>query len=205
MTRTRFVLAGVGILVAPLTVLAASVRFAPEILPAISAPIARVGALPSLPIAPQLSIPAAPKFKPQSSTPVPKPTPVPPPQKTTTTTPAPQTSADRQKADEDLEFLRGAYEMNTPDLVKPNVVNLVKPRYTPDGMRQKLQGTVTVDVIIGTDGTVTKARIQVSLDKATGLDEAALTAARQSTFTPGTLQGQPVPVHTFLVLEFRLH
>jgi len=81
----------------------------------------------------------------------------------------------------------------------------VKPRYTPDGMRQKLQGTVTVDVIIGTDGTVTKARIQVSLDKATGLDEAALTAARQSTFTPGTLQGQPVPVHTFLVLEFRLH
>jgi hypothetical protein len=42
--------------------------------------------------------------------------------------------------------------MNTPDLVKPSVVNLVKPRYTPDGMRQKLQGTVTVDVIIGTTG-----------------------------------------------------
>jgi hypothetical protein len=106
MTRTRFVLAGVGILVAPLTVLAASVRFAPEILPAISAPIAARRRSPSLPIAPQLSVPVAPKSKPQSSTPVPKPTPAPSPQKTTTTTPAPQTSADRQKADEDLEFLR---------------------------------------------------------------------------------------------------
>lgn len=200
MTRTRFVLAGIGVLAAPLTVLAASVRFAPEILPAISAPPAIVVAGPSLPSVPEVAAPVATRT--QATTPVPKPTPPSPPAQQT---PAPQLPADRQKADEDLEFLKGAYEMNTPELIKPTITKMVYPKYTPDGMRQKLQGTVTVEIIIGPEGTVTKSRIQASLDKIYGLDAAALEAARQCTFTPATLQGQAVAVHTILQMEFRLH
>ena len=43
-----------------------------------------------------------------------------------------------------------------------------------------------------------------SLDPAFGLDEAALSAARQWRFPPGTRFGEPVAVLVTIVLEFRL-
>jgi outer membrane biosynthesis protein TonB len=43
-----------------------------------------------------------------------------------------------------------------------------------------------------------------SLDKATGLDDQALGAAREWTFEPGTLDGKPVPMVVNLVLNFSL-
>jgi len=197
MTRIKVILAGIGVLLAPLTVLAASVHFAPATLPAIIAPIANIDALTPLPAATAPAVPTALS--------IPKPAPPAPPVPEAVQTPVPKPPADPQKSEDDLEFLKGAYELNTLDLVKPTSVHMQMPRYTPDAMRQKLQGVVELDIIIGTDGTVTKARVKVSLDKIYGLDQSALETAKQWTFTPGTLKGEAVPVHTVLKLEFRLH
>ena len=82
-------------------------------------------------------------------------------------------------------------------------MNQVHPKYTSAAMREKVQGIVFVQIIVGTDGTVEKARVIRGLQE--DLDDAALAAARQWTFTPGTLDGQAVRVSTVLMLEFRIH
>jgi len=198
MTRTKFLMTGVAVLVMPLTVLASSVRFAPGNAPPIVAPVFNVGAA----VAAPQPIPAADiVVPPPVARPVTTPAPV---VAEVAQTPAPEAPAEPQKPEED-DFLKGSYELNTPGLVKPEVVRMETPRYTPDAMRQKLQGSVVVDVIVATDGRVSKARVKVSLDKTTGLDEAALDAARKSVFTPGMLKGEAVPVHVIVTLHFRLH
>ena len=120
------------------------------------------------------------------------------------------------------DWAKGAYETNTAGLVLPKVLTDFKPKYTPDAMRAKLQVSVTVEIIVAPDGTVAKARIkptpegQSTLawradgtgDVAAGIKqlvESALETAQKWTFEPGMLNGQPVPVRTILMLEFRLH
>ena len=113
--------------------------------------------------------------------------------------------ADAQKKAADAEFLKGAYLEDTPDLVKPKAILDVKPKYTPDAMRAKLQGKIGVQAIVLPDGTVGRARVFESLDQVMGLDESALAAIKQWRFEAGVLNGQKVPVAVTVYLEFRLH
>ncbi|HEX5070155.1 MAG TPA: M56 family metallopeptidase [Vicinamibacterales bacterium] len=101
-------------------------------------------------------------------------------------------------------FAKGAYLASGIGIVPPRNTYRVMPKYTPDGMRAKIQGEVDVEIVILADGTVGKARVVRSLDAATGLDEAALAAAKEWKFLPATLNGEPVPVLTTLTLTFRL-
>ena len=109
------------------------------------------------------------------------------------------------KPPQEDEFLKGAYAADTTGLVAPKVIREVKPKYTAEAMRAKIQGRVKVQVVVGTDGRVDRARVLESLDKDLGLDEAALAAIKQWTFEPGKLNGKAVPVASDLVIEFRLH
>jgi periplasmic protein TonB len=109
------------------------------------------------------------------------------------------------KPPQEDEFLKGTYAGDTQGLTKPKAMHSVMPKYTADAMRAKIQGRVKVQVVVGTEGKVDRARVLESLDKDLGLDEAAVAAARQWTFEPGTLAGRAVPVAMDLVLEFRLH
>ena len=98
-----------------------------------------------------------------------------------------------------------AYSAGTPGLVSPQIKDHPDPTYTSDALRAKIQGTVRIQAVVKADGTVGAARIIQSLDTTYGLDDAALAAAKQWTFEPGTLNGKPVPVSVTLSLEFRLH
>ena len=109
-----------------------------------------------------------------------------------------------QKAAEDAEFLKGAY-LPGAGVTYPVLLKEVKPRYTADAMREKLQGQVEIQAIVGGDGRVERARVIQSLDTILGLDDAALAAAKAWVFKPGTKDGQPVPVVVNLMLDFRLH
>jgi protein TonB len=109
-----------------------------------------------------------------------------------------------QKAAEDAEFLKGAY-LPGAGVQYPIVIKELKPNYTSEAMREKLQGRVEIQAIVGVDGRVERARVIQSLDKVLGLDDAALRAAKAWVFTPGTKDGKPVPVAVSLMLEFRLH
>jgi TonB family protein len=86
----------------------------------------------------------------------------------------------------------------------PVVLREVKPQYTSDAMRAKVQGSVTIQAIVRTDGTVGDVSVVRSLDSTFGLDEEAMKAARQWRFRPGTRLGEPVPVIITIELTFTL-
>jgi TonB family protein len=102
------------------------------------------------------------------------------------------------------EFGRGAYPSSTFGLVLPKLLRQVAPKYTSDAMKQNIQGEAVVEAVVKADGSVGDVRVVTSLDSRLGLDAEALKAARQWTFEPATLAGQPVPVIVTLNLTFRL-
>ena len=86
----------------------------------------------------------------------------------------------------------------------PVVVNEVKPSYTADAMRQKIQGIVMVEAVVMPDGSVGQVQVVRSLDGTFGLDQEAIKAVRRWRFRPGTRFGQPVPVLVEIELTFTL-
>ena len=86
----------------------------------------------------------------------------------------------------------------------PRSLREVKPAYTAEAMRAKVQGMVLVECIVMPDGNVGDAKIIRSLDPTFGLDQEALKAARQWKFLPGTRLGEPVPVIITIELTFTL-
>ena len=86
------------------------------------------------------------------------------------------------------------------------LVKEVKPNYTGDAMRAKLQGVVEMECIVLPDGTVDPKSIKItrSLDSTFGLDQQAIVAVKQWRFRPGTFKGQPVPVIVNVELTFTL-
>ena len=106
---------------------------------------------------------------------------------------------------DDAEFLKGVVRLGQPGVTMPTLVRSVEPKYTADAMRAKIAGTVTVDVVVGPDGSVVRARVARSIDPQFGLDMAAVEAARQWQFHPGMYQGQPAHVLVTVTMEFRLH
>jgi protein TonB len=86
----------------------------------------------------------------------------------------------------------------------PIKVREVKPAYTSDAMRAKIQGTVWLQCVVRPDGSITDVQVVKSLDPVFGLDQEAIKAARQWVFRPGTRLGQPVSVQITIEMEFTL-
>jgi len=86
----------------------------------------------------------------------------------------------------------------------PRVIQEIRPQYTADAMRAKVQGTVWVECVVLPDGTVGEATVTKSLDSVFGLDQEALKAAKRWRFIPGRRLGQPVPVQVTIELTFTL-
>ena len=89
-------------------------------------------------------------------------------------------------------------------IINPRVVREVKPQYTADAMRAKVQGTVLLECVVLPDGSVGKVDVVKSLDSTFGLDGEAVKAARQWRFQPGTRFGEPVAVLVTIELTFTL-
>jgi len=86
----------------------------------------------------------------------------------------------------------------------PKPLREVKPQYTADAMRAKVQGTVLLECVVLQDGTVGRVEVVRSLDSAFGLDQEAIKAAKQWRFVPGSRFGEPVAVLVTIELTFTL-
>jgi TonB family protein len=86
----------------------------------------------------------------------------------------------------------------------PRLISDVKPQYTPDAMRARVQGVVLLKAVVRPDGSVSDIEVIRSLDSAFGLDLEAIKAARQWRFAPGRLRGEPVAVAVTIELTFTL-
>lgn len=100
-------------------------------------------------------------------------------------------------------FGGGAYRPGS-GIENPKVIREVKPSYTAEAMRAKIQGTAIVECIVLPNGSVGDAQIVKSLDSSFGLDQEALRAARQWKFIPAMLKGQPVAILITIELQFTL-
>lgn len=104
----------------------------------------------------------------------------------------------------DLKAGLGVYRECLPHVVAPTQTKAVKPQYTPEAMRAKIQGTVVVAAVINADGSVGDVRVLQSLDTVFGLDDQAVKAVRASTFTPGRMGANAVPVLVVIEQTFTL-
>lgn len=98
----------------------------------------------------------------------------------------------------------GAYRLGDAGVVPPRLLKEVKPAYTGDAMRAKIQGVVTVEAIVLPSGAVGSVHVIRSLDRTFGLDEEAIKAVRRWLFAPATRFGQPVPIQIEVELTFTL-
>jgi protein TonB len=91
-----------------------------------------------------------------------------------------------------------------PGVTTPIPIQQVKPQYTTDAMRAKVQGVVALECVVLPDGTVGSVRVVRSLDRHFGLDEQAIAAAKQWRFKPGMMNGRAVAVAIRIELTFTL-
>lgn len=98
----------------------------------------------------------------------------------------------------------GVAHVGDKGLTPPKPVKEVKPQYTPEAMKAKIQGEVTLECVVKADGTVDDVRVVKSLDAIHGLDEEAVKVAKQWRFKPGLKKGKPVPVAVTLEFAFTL-
>lgn len=83
----------------------------------------------------------------------------------------------------------------------PRLIEEVKPRYTSEALRSKIQGTVVLEAIVRSDGRASHIRVLRSLDRG-GLDDEAVTAVANWRFEPGRLAGEPVDVLVTIMVDF---
>jgi TonB family protein len=83
----------------------------------------------------------------------------------------------------------------------PARVGFAEPVYPPTARAAGIQGVVIVELLIGTDGAVSNARVLRSIPL---LDQAALDAVRQWRYEPTLLNGVPKPVIMTATVNFSL-
>ena len=87
------------------------------------------------------------------------------------------------------------------DVKSAKLISSVSPIYPPLARSQHVSGDVKIDALIDATGRVTTMKI---LSGPTLLHQAARDALRQWKYQPATLDGNPVPMHLTVTLQFRL-
>jgi TonB family protein len=85
----------------------------------------------------------------------------------------------------------------------PQLVYKVEPDYTQDAKDKKIEGAVTLLLVITDEGEPTDVTVTRHLDP--GLDENAVLAVKQWRFKPGTKDNQPVAVQAHIEVNYRLY
>ena len=100
-------------------------------------------------------------------------------------------------------FGGGAYRPGN-GVTQPRLLREVKPNYTAEAMRAKIQGVVWLEAVVLENGSVGQVRVIRSLDPTFGLDLEAERTVKKWVFAPGTRLGQPVPVLIEIEMSFTL-
>src|SRR6266478_5977401 len=86
------------------------------------------------------------------------------------------------------------------EVTPPKPVYQPNPTYTESARRKKINGTVTVVMIVTPEGKVREVKVTKSLDK--DLDQQAVTIVSTWKFQPATKDGKPVAVHLSAEVAF---
>jgi TonB family protein len=81
------------------------------------------------------------------------------------------------------------------------LLNLVEPVYPAEAVQQKIEGTVKLHAVIGTDGAI-ESLAQVSGPQV--LVNASMSAVRNWKYSPTRMNGQPIETQEDISFVFRL-
>jgi TonB family protein len=93
-------------------------------------------------------------------------------------------------------------EQNAPDVVRPVALNSPTPRYTDEARALKVQGIVSMAILVTEYGDVDSVLLFRRLGH--GLDEQATEMAHKLKFSPANKSGKPIPYWQKLTVEFNL-
>jgi len=86
----------------------------------------------------------------------------------------------------------------------PTLEYEVKPRYTPEALQARIQGSIWLSVVVLETGNVGDVTITQSLDQEYGLDDEAIRTVKQWRFKPGMKDGKAVAVRVEIEMTFKL-
>lgn len=101
----------------------------------------------------------------------------------------------------DDAFAAGAAKATDPGVTWPRVKKERKPQYPRELLKDKVDGSVELELVVLPTGQLRGIRVVSSNDER--FEAAALQAGREWEFEGGSRNGQPVPVLVMLMLEFR--
>ena len=104
-----------------------------------------------------------------------------------------------KKSPEELSFKRLEEKTLNGGVLNGKATNLPAPEYPLIARQARASGSVQVEVLVDEGGNVVSAR---SVSGHPLLQAAAVTAARQATFTPTRVNGEPVTVRGILTYNF---
>lgn len=90
----------------------------------------------------------------------------------------------------------------SPGVTKPTLLRSTSPMYPPEMMRQRITGTVYLEVVIDAEGRITHSRVRRTPHPDLGV--AAMACVRQWRFGPATKDGAPIPVVATVDVSFTL-
>ena len=87
-------------------------------------------------------------------------------------------------------------------MVPPKATFFPVAEYSDKARKKRVQGTVLLEITVGTDGLVTDAKILRPLEPS--LDKQSIENVRRWRFTPATVEGKPIAVVLDVETTFRL-
>lgn len=108
---------------------------------------------------------------------------------------------DLRRLIENLERF-GAFDaqQESPDVTRPVPINSPQPRYTEEARRLKLEGSISLVVLVTESGGVDSVVLIRGLGNV--LDQQAIEAARELKFSPALRNGNPIPFWKKVMVEF---
>ena len=101
-----------------------------------------------------------------------------------------------------IRFAELNEQTHTGELSAPVAIEKVDPKYPPDLVHDRVEGTVTLYAVIHSDGTVGSIRVLRGVD--TRLDENARVALSQWRFRPATKNGSAVDLEAVIHIPFKV-
>ena len=115
----------------------------------------------------------------------------------------------REQVDQSREFVEKLRQFSVleagqkaSDIIRPFQLSSPQPRYTEEARALKIQGGVSMAVLVAETGDVNTVLLFRRLGH--GLDEQATEAARTLKFSPATRSGTPIPYWMKVSVEFNL-
>lgn len=90
----------------------------------------------------------------------------------------------------------------TDDITPPRLREVANPEYTPEARKKKIEGAVTLAIVVDTKGDVADAKVVKGLGH--GLDENAVIAVKEWKYAPAEKDGEPIAVKMEVTVDFFL-